>query len=74
MLAGAVDSHAHVFVADVVKSFDTVEDRSLAVLVCLPGFVMLTLSTMRMFALCSSLLLALVSLGHVMGVFLRGAL
>ena len=30
VLAGAVDTHVHVFVADVVKSFDTVEREVLA--------------------------------------------
>ena len=48
VLSGAVDSHVHLFVADVIESFDIV-DRVflmlfLAVLVCLAGFVMLTLS------------------------------
>ena len=53
VLSGAADSHVHLFVADVVKSFDTV-DRvswtvSYLVLGFLAGFVMLILSTMLMF-------------------------
>ena len=44
VLAGAVDAHVHVFVADVVKSFDAVDGGfwtvCLAVRACLPGFVM----------------------------------
>ena len=58
VLSGSVDSHVHVFVADVLKSFDTVDrvilDRSLG---CLPGSAMLVLSTTRMCVSGSSLLL-----------------
>ena len=75
VLAGATDSHVHLFVADVIKSFDTVDravrDRVLVVLVCLVGFVMLTSSTMLMFGCGLSLHLALVSPGLGMEVFLR---
>ena len=78
VLCGAVHSHVHLFVADVVKSFDTV-DRviwivSCPVLVCLVGFVMLILNTILMFGCGLSLHLALVSPGLGMGVFLRDAL
>ena len=63
------------FVADVVKSFDTVDrgilDRVLSSLGLLAGFVMLILSTMLMFGYALSLHLALVSPGLGMGVFLR---
>ena len=68
VLSGATDSHVHLFVADVIKSFDTVDRR---ILVCLAGFVMPTLSTMLMLGCGLSWLLALVSLGLVTGVFLR---
>ena len=52
VLAGATDSHLHLFVADVVKSFDTV-DRvswivSSVVLACLAVSVMLISSSMLM--------------------------
>ena len=77
VLSGAVHSHVHLFVADVVKSFDTV-DRVILIVSCpvlgfLAGFVMLILSIMLMCA-CGllSLLLALVSLGLVMVEFPRG--
>ena len=54
VLSGAADSHVHLFVADVVKSFDTVDrgilDRvSSSLGLFLAGFVMLILSTMLMF-------------------------
>ena len=50
-LAGDVDSEVHLLVADVVKSFDTVDwgvlDRFLAAWVYLLGFVIRTLSIMH---------------------------
>ena len=74
-LAGATDSHIHLFVADVLKSFDTVDRGTLigfwVVLVCLVGFAMLILSTMLMCVCGSTWHLVLVSLGLVMAVFLR---
>ena len=50
-LAGAVDSDVHLFVADVIKFFDTVEcgifwTGFLVVWGCLVGLVMLTLNIM----------------------------
>ena len=75
VLAGAADSHVHLFVADVIKSFDTVDrtilDRVLSSL-CLPGWF--RQSIMLMLGCGSNLLLVLVNLGLVMGVFLRDAL
>ena len=66
VLAGAADSHVHLFVADVIKSFDTVGrgilDRVLSSL-GLPGWFR--------HAYGSSWRLVLVSLGFVMEVFLR---
>ena len=78
VLAGDVDSHVHVFVADVVKSCDTVDrgfgsGSRLSWLACLVSS-MLTLSIMRMLAFDLSLQLALVSLGLGMEVFPRVAL
>ena len=76
MLSGVADSDVHLFVADVIKSFDTVDrgilDKVLSSL-GLPGWF-LTLSTIRMFGFGSNWLLGLVSLGLGMVVFLRGAL
>ena len=67
VLAGATDSHLHLFVADVVKPFDTVDrkilDRVLSRL-GLPGwFRHAFFNTMLMCACGLSLLLALVSPG-----------
>ena len=77
VLSGSVDSHVHLFVAGVIKSFDTVDRGVLDAVLSslgLPGwFVMLTLSIMLMFVYVLSLLLALVSLGLVMVVFPRVA-
>ena len=70
VLFSAADSHVHLFVADVVKSFDTVDRMSSLVLGFLVGFVMLILNTMPMFGYAVSLHPALVSLGLGMGVFL----
>ena len=70
VLSGASDSHLHLFVCGVIKSCDT--DRVLVVLVCLVGFVMLILNIMLMFGCGLSWLLALVSLGLVTEVFLKG--
>ena len=74
VLSGAVDSHVHLFVADVIKSFDTVDRVFLmlffVVLVCLAGFVMLTLSIMLMSGCGLSWRLALAIPALVMGVFL----
>ena len=51
VLSGVSDSHLHLFLADVIKSFDTVDreilDRVLSS-VCLDGFAMLFLNTMLM--------------------------
>ena len=69
VLSGAVDSHVHLFVADVIKSFDTV-DRGILDSV----LSMLTLSIMLMCACGLSLLLALVSPGLVIVVFPKGVL
>ena len=71
--AGTVDSHMHLFVADVIESFDTV-DRGILDRVLLLGFVMCILSIMLMFACALSVLLALVSLGLVMVVYSRAVL
>ena len=75
VLAGAVDTHVHVFVADVAKSLDTVDGGfwtvCLAVLACLPGSVINVLNTMLVSGFAFSLLLVLVSLGLVTGVFLK---
>ena len=75
VLTGATDTAAHLFVADVIKSFDTVDrsilDRSCVVLGCLPGSAMLISSTMLMLGCGLSWRLVLVNLGLVMGGFLR---
>ena len=68
-------SHVHLFVADVVKSFDTVDRGVLDAVLSslgLPGcFVMLTLSTMLMSGNVLSWHLVLVSPGLVMVALLR---
>ena len=73
VLSGASDSHLHLFVADVVKSFDTVDrtilDRVLSSL-GLPGWFRHAY-TMLTFGSALSLPLALVGPGLGMGVFLR---
>ena len=66
--SGVVDSDIHLFVADVIKSFDIV-DRGLLD----KGSGMLILSITPMFGCASSLLLGWVSLGRGMVVSLRGA-
>ena len=76
VLTGAADSDIHLFVADVVKSFNTVDRRILdrfflVVLVYLVGFVTPILSTMLLLGCGVSRLLALVSLGLVIVGFLR---
>ena len=69
VLSGAAYSHVHLFVADVVKSFDTVDRATLdCVLSPLAGFTFLI--TVR-FVPGLSWLLVLVSPGLVMEVFLR---
>ena len=77
VLSGAVDSDIHLCVADVSKSFDTVDrcvlGRVLSSLACLIGSVMSTLSIMRMSGCGLSLLLVLVGHGLVVGAFLRAA-
>ena len=79
VLAGATDSHVHLFDADVIKSFDTVDrsilDRVLSSL-GLPGWFRHAYFEYHalMLGCGSNLLLVLVSLGLVMGVFLRDAL
>ena len=78
VLSGASDSHLHLFVADVIKSFDTVDrkilDRVLSGL-GLPGWFRhaFFLSITTMFVCGLSLLQALVSLGLVMVESLRVA-
>ena len=79
VLTGAADSHVHLFVADVIKSFDTVDrgilDRVLSSLGLLAWFrYVFFLNTMLMFVYGLSLLQALVSPGLVLEEFLRGAL
>ena len=74
VLTGAADSDVRLFVADVVKSFDTVDwgilDRVLSSL-GLPAWFRNTSSIMLMLGCVLSLRLALGSLGLVMGVFLK---
>ena len=65
VLAGDADSHVHLFVADVRKSFDTVDPEYFGSLSCvvlgfLAGFAMLILSTMLMSSCGLSWRLALV--------------
>ena len=57
VLACAVDSHVHVFVADVIKSLDTVHRGILDRVLSSLGFVMCILSIMLMIACALSLLL-----------------
>ena len=78
VLAGATDSHVHLFVADVIKSFDmvdrTVLDRVLSSL-GLPGWFRHAYFEYHAQSGCgSNLLLVLVNLGLVMGRFLRAVL
>ena len=68
-----LDSHVHVFVADVLKSCDTVDRGILDRVLCLLGFGMRISSIMHMYACVLSLLLGLASLGPGMVVFLRVA-
>ena len=75
VLTGAADSHVHLFVADVIKSFDTVDrwilDRFLSSL-SLPGwFRHAYLSTMLTSGCGLSWRVALVNLGLVMEGYLR---
>ena len=78
VLASAVDSHVHVFVADVIESLDTVDrsilDRVLCSLGLLAWFRQCILSIMLTFACALSWLLALVSPGLVMVVYTRAVL
>ena len=73
VFSGAVDSDIHLFVADVIESFDTVGRWVLCSLGWPAGSAMLILSIMRMFGYGLSLLLVLGRLGLVMEVFLRVA-
>ena len=76
VLSGAADSHVHLFVADVIKSFDTV-DRGIPDCVLsslgLPGWFRHAYFkyTMLMFGFALSWPLVLASPGLEMGVFLR---
>ena len=63
VLTGAADSDIHLFVADVIKSFDTVDRRILDRFLSSLGVVMPFLSVMLMLGCGFSWLLALVSLG-----------
>ena len=75
VLSGLSESHVHVFVADVVKSFDTVGRGILDFVLGRLGFpvwfVGFILVTTLMFVLGLSLLVVLVRLGPGMEVFLR---
>ena len=75
VLAGAVDSHVLVLLlmssSPVILLIGVFQIGFLEAMACPPGFVMLTWSIMRMFASGLSLLLGLVSVGLVMGVFLK---
>ena len=75
VLSGASDSHLHLFVADVIKSFDMVDrrilDRVLGSLGLSGWFRHAFFSTMLLIGCGLSWLLALVSLGFVMVGFLR---
>ena len=71
VLSGAADSHVHLFVTDVIESFDTVDRSILDKVLSSLGLACLVspcliLSIMRMFAFDVSLQLGLVSLGLVM--------
>ena len=78
VLSGAVDSHVHLFVADAIKSFDTVDrgilDSVLSSLGLPAWFRHAYFEYMLMCACGLSLLLALVSPGLVMVVFPKGVL
>ena len=71
VLAGAVDSDIHLFVADVIKSFDTVDrailDRVLSSLGLPAWFRHAYFSSMHMLGCGSSLLLGFVSHGPGVG-------
>ena len=75
VLSGSVDSHVHLFVADVIKSFDTVDRGVLDAVLSslgLPGWFRHAYFEYHAHVrLRLSLLLALVSLGLVMVVFPR---
>ena len=79
VLSGTGGDQLHVMVADVIKSFDTV-DRSILGLRfgspwdCLTGFVRFIFLSIVMFVFGLSLLLALVSFGVGMAVFPRAVL
>ena len=76
-LSGVVDADVHLFVADVVKFFDTVDrgvlDLVLSSLGCQVGSVMPILSIMLMFGCGLNFLLVLVFFGLVMVGFLKAA-
>ena len=76
-LSGVVDSDVHFFVADVIRSFDTVDhailDRVLSSVGLLLGSSMPTSSIILMLGYGLSLQLAWVSFGLGMVVSLRGA-
>ena len=77
VLSGAVDSHVHLFVADVVKSFDTVDRGILDSVLSslgLPAWFRHAYFEYHMCACGLSLLLTLVSPGLVMVVFSKGVL
>ena len=74
VLSGIVDVEVHLFVADVIKSFDTIDQGILDKVLGQLGFGMPILSTTLMLGCALSLPQALVSLGLVMEGFLRGAL
>ena len=74
VLAGSVDTHVHAFVADVVKSFDTVDG---GILDCVLGSLGLPAWFRHAYFEYHShvrLLLALVNLGLAMEIFLRAVL
>ena len=74
-ISGIVDDDVHIFVADVVKSFDTVDRNILECVLssfCLPGWFRNTIMLMYIFGL--NLLPDLVILGLEMGEFPKGAL
>ena len=79
VLAGGTDSHVHLFVADVIKSFDTVDRGILGscaqqFVSAWPGFVTRISSTILMLGFALSLLLVLVNLGLEMVKFLKAVL
>ena len=76
VLSGASDSHVHLFVADVIKSFDTVDRGILDCVLSslgLPGWFRHAYFeyTMLMFGFVLGCLLVFVKPGHGMGAFLR---